>query len=56
MIGEEFDGAYTLESNGDILYCLKSGEVKNVQTIFKKKCNDADYTSSIEFTYKDTVA
>jgi len=44
-----------LKSDGDILYCLKTGDVSKVNTIFKKKCNDEDYTSTLTFTYADTI-
>lgn len=56
MMGKEYEGSYTLESNGDILYCLKTGDIKKVQTVFKKKCADDQYTKNLTFTYDDTIA
>lgn len=56
MIGKQYEGTFKLESDGEILYCLKKWKVKDVQTVFKKKCEDSQYTSTLNFSYADTLA
>ena len=55
LLKTNYDGTFTLESDSNVLYCIKNGAVENVRNIYKQDCASDEYKSSITFNYSDTV-
>ena len=56
LIWAKYSGSFQLASDSNTLYCLKTGETKNVKEIYKRDCRDDEYKETLEFDYDDTIA
>lgn len=55
LLKTNYDWVFTLQSDDDILYCLKSGAVQDVKSVYKQDCRPDEYKKSVSFSYTDTV-
>jgi hypothetical protein len=55
IVNLKFDGNYRLTSNENVLFCIKKGNIKDIDKIIKKVCKKEDYTNLYDFSYTDTV-
>ncbi|RKW20733.1 hypothetical protein D8B46_08905, partial [Candidatus Gracilibacteria bacterium] len=55
LINVNYAGAYKLKAGEGNLVCLKSGNMSDLKKIYSSSCNDKDFKSEVDFTYKDTV-
>lgn len=55
LINLKYYWNYTLEWQGDIQFCLKTGNLNNIKTVYKTPCDADDFVDKIEFSYEDTV-
>ncbi|NDK09661.1 peptidoglycan DD-metalloendopeptidase family protein [Candidatus Gracilibacteria bacterium] len=57
MLKADYKGNFTINSDtsGDIQYCIKRGEIKDIFQIYKRRCYDEEFTDSLKFSYSDTI-
>jgi Peptidase family M23 len=55
IVNLKFDWNYRLTSNENVLFCVKKGNIKDIEKIYKKTCKKEDYINMYDFTYTDTV-
>ncbi|MDA9128896.1 M23 family metallopeptidase [Candidatus Gracilibacteria bacterium] len=56
LVGTEYEGTYNIESDSNIEYCIKRGDIKNVKEIYLRSCYPEEYTDSLVFDYSDTIS
>ncbi|QFR39215.1 M23 family metallopeptidase [Candidatus Gracilibacteria bacterium 28_42_T64] len=55
LINLKYGSSFKLKTTDGVEVCIKRGSLKNIRQIYKKSCNDSDYTDTIDFDYTDTV-
>lgn len=55
LINIPYGSSFTISANSDAQVCLKSGNVKDIKSVFKIKCGESEFKDSVEFTYSDTT-
>lgn len=55
LINIPFGSTFTLKANGANTVCIKKGDIKDIQKIYKSNCAEQDYKYSQSFDYSDTV-
>ena len=55
LINVNYAWAYKLKAGEGNLVCLKSWNMSDLKKIYSSSCNDKDFKSEVDFTYKDTV-
>ena len=55
LINVNYAWAYKLKAGEGNLVCLKSWNMSDLKKIYSSSCNDRDFKSEVDFTYKDTV-
>lgn len=38
------------------MYCIKRGTLQNIRATYARECHDAEYTDTLTYSYKDTIA
>lgn len=56
LINVPYGSTYKLVASQWNKVCIKSGELKDISKIYKRKCNDSEFKDEIIFSYKDTVS
>ena len=55
LINIPFGSTFKIKASEWNQICIKKGDLKNIKTIYKSKCNPEDYKDEYDFTYSDTV-
>ncbi len=55
LINLKYWSSFKLKTTDWVEVCIKRWSLKNIRQIYKKSCNDSDYTDTIDFDYTDTV-
>lgn len=55
LIKKEYDWEFAINSNEKVLYCVKKWKLKDIRTIYRKKCRDTEFHETLVYNYNDTV-
>lgn len=55
MVNKHYDGRFAINSDHDVLYCVKKWKLKDIRTIYNRKCKDTEYQDTLVYDYDDTV-
>ncbi len=55
LVRASYDWKYKIKSSWKAKYCIKKWKVRDIKSLYTRKCQNEEYTDSLEFTYQDTV-
>ncbi len=55
LVRTKFSGTFQIESDDNVLYCIKRGSIADIKSLYSRDCYDQEYTDSLQFTYQDTI-
>jgi len=56
LFNKRYEGQFAINSESNVLYCVKKGSLNNIRTIYNRDCKDTEYQEHLVFDYDDTVA
>ena len=55
LLNLKYTWNFDLKAEWNAKLCIKTWDIKNIQSIMKKECSESDYVKSKTISYKDTV-
>lgn len=55
IVNLKYSWTYRISSPNNASFCVKKGNLADIQKIYKKTCSSDEYVTSYDFTYADTV-
>ncbi|MDD3793568.1 MAG: M23 family metallopeptidase [Candidatus Gracilibacteria bacterium] len=56
LINVPFGSTFKLVASEGNKVCIKTGTLKNISQVYKRRCDESEFKSEITFTYNDTIS
>jgi len=55
LVKTPYEWSFTLESDKNVLYCVKRWTLADIKEIYKRSCFPEEFTDSVDVSYSDTI-